>query len=134
MTPHLPYRWTVRYLMDGRERTQDWTAKMNSAWKPLLVFGTVHHFGVDVVHAGATAKVHHKWEQSLDGFKQVIERFTRPGDLVCDPFLGGATTGVACLELGRRFIGCDCDPDAISASTARLATAMQTTTVVKQAV
>ena len=56
MTPHLPYRWTVPYLMDGRERSQNWSAKMNSSWKPLLIFGHVRHFGVDVVQATATDK------------------------------------------------------------------------------
>lgn len=28
-----------------------------------------------------------------------------PGDLVLDPFCGSGTTGAACLELGRRFLG-----------------------------
>ena len=133
MTPHLPYQWTAAYVMDaGHERSQVWSAKMNSSWKPLLVFGHVRHWGVDVLRAGEADKSYHKWGQSVDGFRQIVERFTRPGDLVADPFLGGATTALACYELDRRFVGCDCDPAAISASTARLAAAM--TTVVKQAV
>ena len=34
-----------------------------------------------------------------------IEQLTDPDDLVLDPFCGSGTTGVACLRLGRRFIG-----------------------------
>ena len=35
---------------------------------------------------------------------------TFPGDLVCDPYSGSATTGVACVRLGRRFIGIEKEP------------------------
>lgn len=35
----------------------------------------------------------------------LISDFTDPGDIVLDPFAGSGTTGVACLRLGRRFIG-----------------------------
>jgi len=37
----------------------------------------------------------------------LIDEFTDPGDLVFDPFAGSATTGVACVMRGRRFIGCE---------------------------
>ena len=28
-----------------------------------------------------------------------------PGEVICDPFMGSGTTGVACIKLGRRFVG-----------------------------
>ena len=40
---------------------------------------------------------------------ELVELFTDPGDLLPDPFCGSGTTGVACLRLGRRFIGIEKD-------------------------
>jgi len=34
-----------------------------------------------------------------------IEVTTKPGDLILDPFCGSGTTGVAAVQLGRRFVG-----------------------------
>lgn len=39
----------------------------------------------------------------------LVSDFTDPGELVLDPFAGSGTTGVACLRLGRRFIGIEKD-------------------------
>src|SRR5262245_24086888 len=39
--------------------------------------------------------------------RAVIEAFTKPGDVVCDPFMGGATTLVEARALGRHAVGCD---------------------------
>jgi site-specific DNA-methyltransferase (cytosine-N4-specific) len=39
--------------------------------------------------------------------RRCIQASTRPGDVVLDPFSGRSTTGVAALELGRRYIGID---------------------------
>jgi site-specific DNA-methyltransferase (adenine-specific) len=36
---------------------------------------------------------------------QLIADFTDPDELILDPFCGSGTTGVACLRLGRRFLG-----------------------------
>ena len=33
-----------------------------------------------------------------------------PGSTVLDPFMGSGTTGVACMQTGRNFIGCEIDP------------------------
>ena len=49
-----------------------------------------------------------------------VERLTSPGDLVCDPFLGGGTTGVAAVQLGRRFVGIEIDGEAHATATARV--------------
>ena len=37
----------------------------------------------------------------------VISAWSRPGDLVCDPYLGSGTTALAAIGLGRRFIGAE---------------------------
>jgi len=34
---------------------------------------------------------------------------SRPGDLVCDPFLGSGTVAAVAIEEGRRWVGCDLD-------------------------
>jgi hypothetical protein len=39
--------------------------------------------------------------------RAAIEAFTKPGDLVADPFLGGGTTAVEALALGRDCLGVD---------------------------
>ena len=40
-----------------------------------------------------------------------ILSWSNEGDIVLDPFMGSGTTGVACKELGRDFIGCEIDED-----------------------
>jgi len=40
----------------------------------------------------------------------LVQHYSRPGDMVCDPFMGGGTTGVACVMERRGFIGIEIDP------------------------
>ena len=50
-----------------------------------------------------------------------IERLTRPGDLVYDPFMGRGTTLLEAIFLGRRAAGCDVSPLSAILLTPRLA-------------
>lgn len=44
-----------------------------------------------------------------------------PGGVVLDPFMGGGSTGLACLETGRSFIGIELSPEYYEIASARLA-------------
>lgn len=50
---------------------------------------------------------------------RLIERYSAPGELVGDPFLGSATTGIEALRLGRRFWGSDISQVALLISRAK---------------
>lgn len=52
----------------------------------------------------------HPTQKPLALMLRLVEQFTDPGDVVLDPFCGSGTTGVACLRLGRRFVGVERDP------------------------
>ena len=51
----------------------------------------------------------HETQKPLPLMLELVGLFTDPGDIVLDPFCGSGTTGVACLRLGRRFIGIEKD-------------------------
>ena len=40
----------------------------------------------------------------------ILNRASNEGEVVCDPFMGSGTTGVACMNLGRKFIGIEIEP------------------------
>lgn len=52
----------------------------------------------------------HPTQKPVNLMIQLVRDFTDPGDTILDPFCGSGTTGVACLRLGRNFIGIEKDP------------------------
>lgn len=50
-----------------------------------------------------------------------IKLFTEPSDLVLDPFIGSGTTAVACVRLGRKYIGFEWNPEYVQVARQRLA-------------
>lgn len=52
----------------------------------------------------------HPTEKPVALMSELLIDFTNPGDLICDPFMGSGTTGVAAAKLGRRFIGIELEP------------------------
>jgi DNA modification methylase len=49
----------------------------------------------------------------------ILQAGAMPGDLVCDPYMGSGTTGVASLRLGRRFCGVEIEPQYFEIAVAR---------------
>lgn len=123
LSEYLEYRWVGAYLTP-KVRTQIMHRNIFSNWKPLLLFSKGKNNGDwhnDVLSAGKYEKrTDHKWQQSDEGMNSIIERFTDEGMTVCDPFCGSSTTGLACVEQNRRYIGIDIELESIETSKIRL--------------
>jgi DNA methylase len=119
MVPFRKPRWIMCYLTPGKKH-QQFPSKIHTAWKPVILFGGEEWIPDDVFTSTAPDKDHHDWGQSVSGMVSLIERLTHPGQLVCDPFVGGGATAVACATTGRRFIGCDVDEESVNTSRARV--------------
>ena len=53
----------------------------------------------------------HPTQKPLDLIKQLVEFSSNNGGLVLDPCMGSGTTGIACKELERDFIGIELDKE-----------------------
>ncbi len=52
----------------------------------------------------------HPTQKPLGVMRWIVENYTEPNCLIADPMMGSGTTGVAAIQLGRRFIGVEIDP------------------------
>lgn len=125
LAQHLNYHWCVSYLTPGGQAVQQWDRQVNTFWKPVLWFVKGEFQGEwigDVVKSDVNDndKRFHHWGQSESGMARIVERFSRPDELICDPFVGGGTTAVAALARGRRFVGIDKSKEAVTETLARL--------------
>ena len=62
----------------------------------------------DLTNNGITRERAHPTQKPVSLMRWCIER-TR-GKTILDPFMGSGTTGVACVKLGRKFIGIEIEP------------------------
>jgi site-specific DNA-methyltransferase (adenine-specific) len=62
----------------------------------------------------------HPTQKPLELLKRLIALCTLEGDTVLDPFCGSGTTGVACVLLGRNFIGIDLDQSYLELTAKRI--------------
>lgn len=52
----------------------------------------------------------HPTQKPVAMLEHLIQTYTNPGNLVLDNCMGSGSTGVACMNTGRRFIGMELDP------------------------
>jgi site-specific DNA-methyltransferase (adenine-specific) len=66
----------------------------------------------------------HATQKPLDLMRWLVRSYSRPGDLVCDPFAGSGTTAIAVAMEGRRYFACEKDPRIFALAQRRLAEAI----------
>lgn len=62
----------------------------------------------------------HPTQKPIKFLTRFVKTFSNKGDLVLDPFMGSGTTGVACVETERNFIGFEINKEYIEMSESRI--------------
>lgn len=62
----------------------------------------------------------HPTTKPLSLMRELVQLFSNPGELVLDPFSGSGSTGVACKQTARRFLGFELSPEYFEIATRRL--------------
>jgi 16S rRNA G966 N2-methylase RsmD len=125
---HLPYRWVIAYMTPGQGPAIH-ARNIENHWKPVLVYGGTERWLHDVVRSDAPDKVHHDWGQSESGMAELLRLVADPGQVICDPFTGGGTTGAVALAYGCSFIGAEIDQTAYETALVRYSDKVATAVV-----
>lgn len=71
-------------------------------------------------HNSAAEQDFHEWQKPLADVEHWLLSLSDPGDLICDPLSGSGSTAAVCHGQGRKFVGGDCDRDAVRLAQKRL--------------
>lgn len=77
-----------------------------------------------MIRKGAEER-HHPTQKPLGVMRWCIEQLPPKCSTILDPFMGSGTTGVACANLGRKFIGIEIEPRYFDIACRRIAEAYQ---------
>ena len=103
-------RWAACWFKPGsvrRSKIGGW-----STWEPVLLYGKGWNIANDLVrlpdcvnHTPEASE--HPCPKPLALFEWIVKGHS--AETILDPFMGSGTTGVACVKLGRKFIGIEID-------------------------
>ena len=132
LSRHLRYWWTCGcFHSEAKARMTEYG--IVAGWKPIVWFvketrGDKQTFITDVV-TGAREKSHHDWQQAVSEARYFIDLLTQPDGFVVDPFCGGGTTPVACIQSERKWASFEIDEANFANASSRIKEVMDDKTV-----
>ena len=127
----------VEYLRreyeDLRREYEDLRREYEDLRRPFAVSADVPYTDVWTFPTVAHYPGKHPCEKPIAMIEHIIRASSRPGDVVADFFLGSGTTAVACLNTGRRFVGCDNSAHWVEYAERRIAEAQMQPALMKAA-
>ena len=86
-----------------------------TTFQPILYYGKDWRAGKGAFPSGKTVteaadKNGHPCPKPIKAWTWLVDKVAVHNGLVLDPFMGSGTTGVACANIGRKFIGIEIEP------------------------
>jgi hypothetical protein len=122
-----PRRQLVKAYEDvGQEYERTIQDRGYQIWYPLVWFvkGKRPEYqvpGGNYIESVPPDKSLHDWKQSSTEAEWMISTFTVENEVVLDPFMGSGTTGIAALQLKRKFIGIEINEDTFNIAKSTIA-------------
>lgn len=100
----------------------------NTYWRPSMksANGGGHiqqftNYPTTVLHFDKVPKAVHPTQKPVALLEYLVKTYTNPGETVLDNCMGSGSTGVACVNTGRKFIGMELDPGYYEIASERIA-------------
>jgi len=119
------FNYAAMKAENGGKQMRDVWALPKAGEEELTADGEGRVWSQITPRAGEKQHGRHPTQKPLALLRRVVEASSEPDALVLDPFCGSGTTGVAALELGRRFVGLDLDTNYLDLTQRRLEDAAQ---------
>jgi DNA modification methylase len=82
---------------------------------------TVLDYGNAIISMAAPPSKTYKWHKNPEAYIAWLKAFTKPGDIVYDPFAGSGSLEVECKRMERHFIASEIHADIAAAARERVA-------------
>jgi ParB-like chromosome segregation protein Spo0J len=123
----LKYFWILAVKHSGHH-TKIHPRYVFAEWKPLLWYVkgervndlVISNTIGDYIESAPPSKIEHEWQQSTIEAEYIIKNLTLENQTVLDPMMGSGTTGIASLNLGRKFIGIEKKPETFEIAKIRI--------------
>lgn len=87
-----------------------WSTPFIPHWEAVLFWSPRKAMRSDVFTSNPEKKNGHPTPKPAKLYEEIITSQTGEKETVLDPFMGSGTTGIACMNLGRKFIGIEIEP------------------------
>lgn len=81
------------------------------------------NYPTDIIKFASIGNCKHSTQKPVPLLEYLIKTYTNPGDVVLDNCMGSGSTGVACINTGRSFIGIELEQDFFNVAIDRIAKA-----------
>lgn len=96
------------------------TTNLYNDYKAVSTVNTGERYPLNWIDIPNDKNTHHPTQKPVPLMEWIIKSYTNENDLVFDPFMGSGSTGLACKNINRKFMGVELDDKYFKAAEERI--------------